>query len=691
MMNAKLFRPRQYFLNPVSNIISILLLLLYIPIHRAQNYIDEYNDCKEMTTHACGKPIKGGLEYPFWGDHDIRPSYCGLKEFELSCEEDDLVVDIGSDSKYRVVEVNPSSSGLILHRNDDSLEDICASTLTSSTILDETLYDYGDNTEEIHLFYQCGPAADPTGITFKLPCSSGDKKEVYFIPNNDLPKYRQSLGSCKYATLPVNMSVLDEIIHNKRQLAELLMGDIKVRYNSINKNACIDCVKTDGLCWNGTSTEEDNTCLYSNGTVLPPYPTVPPPYPTVPPPYPTVPPPYPQPGNKMKLGLKIGIASGVVGCSILLLLVLITYCHRKKNKYISFLFPQDAPSYSKDIEAFITQYGSSIPKRYKYSTLKKITNSFEEELGKGGYGNVYKGRLADGRVVAVKVLYATKGNGEEFINEVASIGRTSHVNVVTLLGFCYEGKRRALLYEFMSNGSLEKFIHLTTPLLEAHLKWEKLFSIAIEIAQGLEYLHRGCNTRILHFDIKPHNILLDKDFRPKISDFGLAKLYTTEDSAVSSLLQARGTIGYIAPEVACRNFGQVSHKSDVYSYGMMILEMVGGRKNVNARADHTSEIYYPRWLYKRIQCDDVLNLANEISEEENELVRKMVIVGLWCIQTYPSQRPSITKVIEMLKGQTAALEIPPNPYLCSLPTSPSNSQTKLELCPPSGTESITST
>lgn len=356
------------------------------------------------------------------------------------------------------------------------------------------------------------------------------------------------------------------------------------------------------------------------------------------------------------------------------------------------MFTQNVSSYSKDIDAFIKQYGSLIPKRYRYSTIKKVTNSFKDELGKGGYGKVYRGRLSDGRDVAVKVLNATKGNGEEFINEVASIGRTSHVNVVTLLGFCYEGNRRALIYEFMPNGSLEKFIHGTTPSLEGrHLGWEKLFNIAIGTAQGLEYLHRGCNTRILHFDIKPHNILLDKDFRPKISDFGLAKLYLTDESAVSSLLQARGTIGYIAPEVASRNFGQVSHKSDVYSYGMMILEMVGGRKNVDARADHTSEIYYPRWLYKRIQYDNVLNLANEISEEENELARKMVIVGLWCIQIYPSQRPSITKVIEMLKGQTAALAIPPNPYLCSVPSSPSNSQTKLVLCPPSGTESISST
>ena len=138
-------------------------------------------------------------------------------------------------------------------------------------------------------------------------------------------------------------------------------------------------------------------------------------------------------------------------------------------------------------------------------------------MGEGGYyGSVYKGKLLYGRLVAMKVLNASKGNGEEFVNEVASISRTFHVNIVTLLGFCIEGLKRALIYEFIPNGSLEKFIHkCNSEKIAPLLAWEKLFQIAIGIPQGLEYLHRGCNTRILHFDIKPHNILLDKNFLPK--------------------------------------------------------------------------------------------------------------------------------------------------------------------------------
>ncbi|PHT33406.1 putative receptor-like protein kinase [Capsicum baccatum] len=164
------------------------------------------------------------------------------------------------------------------------------------------------------------------------------------------------------------------------------------------------------------------------------------------------------------------------------------------------------------------------------------------------FSNVYKGSLCNGSHVAVKVLNGLKGNGEEFINEVASISKTSHVNIVSLVGFCFEGRKRALVYEFMPNGSLEKIIYEERSEIVRQLGWPILYKIGLGIARGLEYLHRGCTTRILHFDIKPHNILLDEDFCPKISDFGLAKLCVKKESIVSTL-GARGTIGYIAPEI----------------------------------------------------------------------------------------------------------------------------------------------
>ncbi|KAK3440518.1 hypothetical protein EUGRSUZ_B00801 [Eucalyptus grandis] len=306
-------------------------------------------------------------------------------------------------------------------------------------------------------------------------------------------------------------------------------------------------------------------------------------------------------------------------------------------------------------------------RRYTYKDIKRMTNSFKEKLGEGGYGCVYKGKLRDDQFVAVKLLKKLKGNAEEFFNEVASISRTSHINVVNLLGFCFEGSKRALVYEFMPNGSLEKFIFNRSNTLEVdqQLSWDALYQISLGIAHGLEYLHRGCNTRILHFDIKPHNILLDANYRPKISDF---------EESIVSLLGARGTAGYIAPKLIIRNIGGVSHKSDVYSYGMMVLEMVGRRKNIEVIVDHTSEIYFPHWVHRRLELREELGLHGITNEEDEGIAKKMIVIGLWCIQIDPRARPSMTRVVEMLKGSVETLQIPPKPSLSSLSRSP-------EACP----------
>ncbi|KAH9795080.1 protein kinase domain-containing protein [Citrus sinensis] len=370
-------------------------------------------------------------------------------------------------------------------------------------------------------------------------------------------------------------------------------------------------------------------------------------------------------GNrKLRLKLLLGLGASAIAIGILIFIAF--YFRRKFSSY-------NSTESCLNIETFLRNYGSPSPKRYGYADIKKMTNSFKYKLGQGGYGSVYKGKLLDGRNVAVKVLNDSKGNGEEFINEVASISRTSHVNVVALLGFCFEGRRRALIYEFVSNGSLEKFIYRNSSSIENHkLTWETLFQIAVGIARGLEYLHLGCSTRILHFDIKPHNILLDEDFCPKISDFGLAKICNRKESIIS-MTGARGTVGYIAPEVFCRNIGEVSYKSDVYSYGMMIFEMTGGRKNVDVGDNGSSDVYFPHWIYKRLEEDEELGLQGIENEEDKEYARKMIIGSLWCIQTNPSSRPTMSRVVEMLEGSLDSLQIPPKPFLSS-PGPPADSR-----------------
>ncbi|XP_015962850.2 receptor-like kinase TMK4 [Arachis duranensis] len=321
------------------------------------------------------------------------------------------------------------------------------------------------------------------------------------------------------------------------------------------------------------------------------------------------------------------------------------------------------------VEGLIQSHGFMVQKRYSYSQVKKMTNSFREELGKGAFGVVYKGSLSNDRQVAVKILKESKNNekefngeelkGEEFINEVASIIGTSHVNIVPFLGFCYETNKRALIYEFMPNGSLDKFINEEVCKLDG----SSLYQIIIGIARGLEYLHWGCNTKILHLDIKPQNILLDEDFVPKIADFGLAKICAKKKSIVC-LQYVGGTPGYIAPEVYSQihtGVSQVSHKSDVYSYGKLILKVMGGKKNYNNKDLHTSEMYFTDWIYEELEQDNLSTRCLTDIDDENDLTKKIILVSMWCIQKNPSDRPCMKKVIEMLEGPLDSVPFPPKP------------------------------
>ncbi|XP_027174702.1 rust resistance kinase Lr10-like [Coffea eugenioides] len=223
------------------------------------------------------------------------------------------------------------------------------------------------------------------------------------------------------------------------------------------------------------------------------------------------------------------------------------------------------------MEEFLLTKNVLVPITYSYKEIKAMTNNFKEKLGEGGYASVYKGRLRSVHLAAVKMLNKSKANGQEFIDEVATIERIHHVNVVRLVGFCVIASKCALVYDYMSNGSLDKLIFSNGPD-GSPLSWKQACEIAKGVARGIDYLHQGCNMQILHFDIKLHNILLDENFVPKVSDFGLAKLYPMQKS-VSTLTTVRGTLGYMAPELFYKR--GVSHKANVYSYGMLLMEMAG--------------------------------------------------------------------------------------------------------------------
>jgi len=310
-----------------------------------------------------------------------------------------------------------------------------------------------------------------------------------------------------------------------------------------------------------------------------------------------------------------------------------------------------------NIENYLEQ-NNLAPIRYSYKEIK-MSEGFKEKLGKGGFDSVFKTNLRSGPFVAIKMLDKSKGIGQDFINEVATIGRIHHQNVVQLIGFCVSGSKRALVYDFMSNGSLDKFIF--SKERNIHLSYEKIYNISIGVARGIAYLHHGCEMQILHFDIKPHNILLDENFIPKLSDFGLAKLYPI-DNSILTMTAPRGTIGYMAPELFYNNIGGISHKANVYSFGMLLMEMASKRKNLNPHANNSSQLYFPFWIYNHIREEEDVNIE-DLSQEEKIMAKKMIIVALCCIQLRPNDRPSMIRVVEMLEGDMKDLKIPPKPVL----------------------------
>ncbi|KAI9074637.1 hypothetical protein K1719_043478 [Acacia pycnantha] len=343
----------------------------------------------------------------------------------------------------------------------------------------------------------------------------------------------------------------------------------------------------------------------------------------------------------------------VITGSILLLVVTLVVIHYIRNTNKSRKERQAI------IEKFLKDYRALKPTRYSYAEIKRITNQFEVKLGEGSFGTVFKGYISSEFKVAVKMLTNSEGNGEEFVTEVGTMGKIHHVNIIRLMGLCADGFRRALVYEYFPNGSLKDFINSPNNG-QNFIGWKKLHEIALGIAKGIEYLHQGCEQRILHFDIKPHNVLLDNDFTPKICDFGLAKL-CSKDQSIVSMTNARGTLGYIAPEVFSRNFGNVSHKVDVYSFGMLLLELIGGRRITHDTKENAPHIYYPEWIYNILEEREDVRIHIE-EEGDAQIAKKLGIVGLWCIQWHPVDRPSMQAVVKMLEGEGDKLSIPPNPF-----------------------------
>ncbi|KAM0852546.1 hypothetical protein ACQ4PT_051686 [Festuca glaucescens] len=286
------------------------------------------------------------------------------------------------------------------------------------------------------------------------------------------------------------------------------------------------------------------------------------------------------------------------------------------------------------------------PTRFMFQQLEVATEQFKDKLGQGGFGSVFEGQLGEEKIAVKRLDRAGQGK-REFLAEVQTIGSIHHINLVSLFGFCVEKSHRLLVYEYMSNGSLDKWIYYrndnTAPLLE----WKVRCKIITHIAKGLSYLHEECMKKIAHLDVKPQNILLDGDFNAKLSDFGLCKLIDRDMSQV--VTRMRGTSGYLAPEWLTSH---ITEKADVYSFGVVVMEIVSGRKNLDTSRSGES-LHLITLLEEKVKNDDLLDLIDKNSDDmqaHRQDVVQMMKLAMWCLQIDYQRRPKMSEVVKVLEG-----------------------------------------
>ncbi|KAK9706484.1 hypothetical protein RND81_07G128800 [Saponaria officinalis] len=364
------------------------------------------------------------------------------------------------------------------------------------------------------------------------------------------------------------------------------------------------------------------------------------------------------------------IIGAIVGCVVVGLIVLsivlwICLCHKNPGETSSdglLATPVELPD---DPENFGP---STESEQYDFNTLRIATRDFSAEfmLGEGGFGIVYKGALKNGEQLAIKRLSkGTTGQGtKEFLAEARLLAKLQHKNLVRLVGFCSEKEEKLLVYEFMSNSSLDRF--LFDPRNRPLLDWPTRYKIIMGIARGLQYLHEDSRLTIVHRDLKPGNILLDKEMNPKIADFGLAKLFESAEK-FGNTVRVVGTQGYMAPEYMMS--GDYSDKSDVYSYGIMLLEIVSGQKNRMMRqTPQREDLSIQAWKLWDEERSFEITDPIIVDDCSRNVVMRCIQIGLLCVQPNAYERPTMTEVVLMLTG---SVDLPsPSP-----PIMPSNQYT----------------
>ncbi|XP_054776914.1 cysteine-rich receptor-like protein kinase 10 [Prosopis cineraria] len=360
----------------------------------------------------------------------------------------------------------------------------------------------------------------------------------------------------------------------------------------------------------------------------------------------------PVPPRSGKSNISVIVATTVpIVASVTLFVAACCFLRKRAGKNRKYTFTED------DLRNDLTDIESL---QFELATIEAATKGFSDEnkIGQGGFGSVYKGILPNGQEIAVKRLSVTSLQGAvEFKNEAALVAKLQHRNLVRLLGFCLEGQEKILIYEYIPNKSLDHFLFDSEK--KGMLDWSRRYKIIMGIARGILYLHEDSQLRIIHRDLKASNVLLDDNMKPKISDFGMAKIFHGEQTQVNTG-RIVGTFGYMSPEYAMR--GQFSVKSDVFSFGVLVLEIVTGKKNTDfyqsQQADDLLSYAWTNWTHKTpLELVDP-TLGGSYSRNE---VTRCIHIALLCVQENPSDRPSMATIALMLSSYSVTLSLPRQP------------------------------
>ncbi|KAJ4974083.1 hypothetical protein NE237_007257 [Protea cynaroides] len=613
--------------------LALLHLLLHLLLMDKSNSVPLSSSSSICTSsHDCGNGVL--IKYPFWLRNGTTSTYCGYSGFGLSCSSDGQPIFTLPNDSYFVKSINYSSETVTLV-DTDLVNQRCPKPVNNVSISSLSNVSYSQSDLNLIFFFNCTSDLSNSHLS-PLSCLSFGLNQSYVAVEGEIPKGFDWQLYCEVSVVvPVNSS--SNLTDLSTGYAGVLQSGFQLDWGT--SRSCVECEDSGGRCgFNETANEF--LCFCSQGVRVGST--------------------CPQESNTSWWRILLIVLASLAGVILLTGLIFFIYRHRQrkggpfipiKSKSISTSTTSPSRSIpfnpsSKDLGKGSTYFGVHV---FSYDELQEATNNFNstKELGDGGFGTVYYGKLQDGREVAVKRLYENNYKRvEQFMNEVEILTRLRHQNLVMLYGCTSRHSRELLLvYEFIPNGTVADHLHGDRAEV-GPLTWPIRMSIAIETASALSFLHAS---DVIHRDVKTNNILLDNNFRVKVADFGLSRLFPTDVTHVSTAPQ--GTPGYVDPEY--HQCYQLTDKSDVYSFGVVLIELISSKPAVDINRHH-NEINLSNMAINKIQNQALHELVDPaLGFDSDYAVKRMTTsvaeLAFRCLQLEKEMRPSMDEVLDTLK------------------------------------------